>query len=79
MGLYKHSCEFCIFLGNVELRGKVYDLYYCTKDDTVQARWGNNEKVISGLKVAKIEYERKWFGNPLAVAYSIAMAHGLIK
>jgi hypothetical protein len=78
MTLYKNECKECLLLGQVELKTKRYDLYYCTKDDTVIARFGNGQKVIAGMKTAKKYYDDKFFGDPLAVAYSIAKARHLI-
>ena len=78
MRLYKHNCKECLLLGQVEQKGKVYDLYYCTKDNTVIARWGTGINVIAGMKIAKKYYDDQYFGNPLAVAYSIAKARQLI-
>lgn len=78
MTLYKNECKECLLLGQVEQKGKRYDLYYCTKDNTVIARWGSGINAIAGLKIAKKYYDDKYFGSPLAVAYSIAKARQLI-
>lgn len=78
MTLFKNECTECLLLGQVELKGIRYDLHYCTKDNTVIARWGTGTKAVAGLKVAKKYYDDQYFGDPLAVAYSIAKARQLI-
>lgn len=78
MRLYKHNCKECLLLGQVELKGIRFDLYYCTKDNTMIARWGTGTNVIASMKIAKKYYDDQYFGDPLAVAYSIAKARQLI-
>jgi len=52
---YKHDCQKCIFLGQYEFKGEIYDLYFCEQDGlpTVIARYGNDgPEYISGLQFA---------------------------
>lgn len=44
-----HDCEECVFLGTHEN----YDLYYCSANPTVIARYGSEGDYISGLVFAE--------------------------
>lgn len=62
-----HDCEECVFLGTQEN----YDLYYCSANPTVIARYGSDGDYLSGL----ILTERI---PVLAVAAERAIAAGVL-
>jgi hypothetical protein len=68
---YKHDCKKCIYLGDY----LEYDLYFCEKEPTVIARYGNEgEEYISGLPFAKISES-----IPLYIAKELAIKKKLLK
>lgn len=40
--VYNHDCESCLFLGAKEVKGKVYDFYFCPKTKSNIARFGSD-------------------------------------
>lgn len=56
---YTHDCGECEFLGQY----KEYDLYYCEKEPTVIARYGNDgPEYMSGISFVGVS-------EPLTIAY----------
>lgn len=64
---YAHDCEECIFLG----QHTKHDLYFCSANPTVIARYGTDGDYISGIAVASRIPE-------LAIALTLAINAGLI-
>ncbi len=64
------TCDACVYLGQIEGEG---DLYYCSRENTVIAKYGNNpEDYVSGMPLVK-------YDPRLQAAYTIAKMKGLIK
>lgn len=75
---YVHDCDNCIFLGQyMENDGTLYDLYFCSTEPTVIARYGEEGKYLSGLRFAiyDIFSIRE---TPLSVALKRAYERGII-
>jgi len=71
---YTHDCEGCTHLGDIDVDGTVYDLYFCPQGytPTVIARFSSNgPDYVSGLIFAQKGYE------PLATALARATEQGL--
>lgn len=69
---HKHDCESCEFLGTFVDRKNVYDLYYHDSPTAVLrtfvARYGNDEKYISGIGFISAHY-----------ALQVALARKILK
>jgi hypothetical protein len=70
--LYVHDCESCIFLGDYDDGTREYDLYFCPTgglhSNSVIARYGENEKYLSGTRFAISFLFEGEIEHPLAVA-----------
>ncbi len=65
-----YTCDSCVYLGQIE--GEC-DLYYCSREKTLIARYGNEpEDYVSGMPLVK-------YDPRLQAAYTIATMKELIK
>lgn len=86
--VHEHECGNCIYLGTERCRetqwtyGTRYDLYFCTQGGTIPtvlARWSSNgPDFTSGLLFAKDHIQAGRHFHPLAIAYTRAIAYGLL-
>lgn len=71
---YTHDCSKCIDLGPYEYQDHSYDLYYCSNEPTILARWGNEgPDYSSGIIFGQLEPDSS---KPLSEAYRRAKAKG---
>lgn len=70
--IHKHDCDECIFLGDYNDGNYDYDLYFCPKGgisgNSVIARYGENEKYMSGTNFAISYLFEGNLEHPLVVA-----------
>jgi hypothetical protein len=76
MPRYQHDCSSCKFLGKY----REFDLYFCKQISipTVIARYSDDgPDYYSGIDIGLYHFKLR-DGNPLGVAFAIAIAMGLI-
>ena len=67
---YEHDCNTCVFLG----QWKEYDLYYCSGEPTVVARWSDE----GGDYNSGIVFAERGLIPQLVVAYKRSIKRGFI-
>lgn len=72
---YDHDCDRCVFLGDVEIKGVVSDLYYHEQVETVIARYSSAPENYN----SSFELARTGLVPELSVAMIRAMERGLVK
>jgi len=75
---YKHDCSNCIFLGSYRYDKTDYDLYYCSNEPTIIARYGENGEYLSGITFGLGDLTENHSNSPLAVALKRGYKKGLI-
>ena len=80
--IHKHDCESCIFLGDYDDGNYDYDLYFCpnggVSGNSIIARYGENEKYMSGTNFAVSSLFEGDLENPLVIALIEAYHQKLI-
>jgi hypothetical protein len=80
--LFKHYCNECVFLGNLNSSEQLYDLYFCRdggSNPTVIARYGNEDhEFLSGIygnQLELVEAKKRALFQKLITSDELAKYH----